>query len=189
MIRASFAVLAALSVSSLVPSDALAQYGKGGHGPVASGRSAPASAPSAQTSPVRGQQQPPAVVLIPIVAPILPGPVLSLAPDQPRAVHVRSAPARSRVVQPLSVHPIDPFTVVSRTPSGRVVLSSLRSGVVHPGRQRFAAVQGPYAPPAFHIIGAADGRHMSKPVRLTHGVKGHRGLKTEPQVVFLQDKR
>jgi hypothetical protein len=186
MFRVSVALLAALPASFVFITCASAQHQKGAHAPavVYSRPSPPAlTTPSPRFTVVRPDT---AVIFVPIRRPAFTGPQLSLAPDPPRSAPVAPRITRRTAISPLSVNPIDPATVVSRTPSGRVVLSSLRSGAAHHGHRHQARGHMPYAPPSFQIIGSAAGRHMSQPVRLTHGAKPRRGLRTEPQVVFLK---
>jgi hypothetical protein len=116
----------------------------------------------------------PAPVAIPFGTGFYPYPVLVPAAPPPP---VRIA---ERPVRPLSFHAIDPRAVVSRTPSGRTV-------VTVPGSWRRATqpVQ-PYAPPAFHIIGAAPARNMARPVHLVHGVSPAANRPTEPRVIWLK---
>jgi hypothetical protein len=187
MNRVSIALMAALPALIAHAPGVAAQTLKHAH--------AIASKPSSHIAHVTPPPERPrtAVLLVPIDRPALIGPAVSLAPDQQRQVFLPAAGQqslpRAAVIRPSSVAPLDPFTVVSRTPSGRVVLTSLRPGAAHLGRRHLAVGHMPYAPPSFQIIGSAGGRHMSTPVRLTHGIKPGRRLKTEPRVVFLKEKR
>jgi hypothetical protein len=83
--------------------------------------------------------------------------------------------------KPLSFNVIDPYAVVSETPSGRIVVSSPNAGL-----QPIAAQQ-PYAPPAFHIIGQGSTRNMRGPVHVTHGVQPAADRPTGPKVIWLKE--
>jgi hypothetical protein len=86
-------------------------------------------------------------------------------------------------LQPVSVSAIDPEAIVSRTPSGRIVISGSPLGFAGPAEA--APTARPYAPPTFHLIGAPTGRNMQGAVRLTHGQRAPAGLQTTPKVVWL----
>lgn len=191
MFRVSVALLAALPATIAFMSDASAQSYRGTHAPIAVSSSRPLPAIVSPPPRIEVVRPNPGFVLVPIIQPGLIGPPVSLAPSRSQTASVRQFRDASRpiAIRPLSVNPIDPFTVVSRTPSGRVVLSSLRSGAVHHGHRHQARGHMPYAPPSFQIIGASAGKNMSQPVRLTHGTQPRRGLRTEPRVVFLKDAR
>jgi hypothetical protein len=88
-----------------------------------------------------------------------------------------------RRIRPRSFNVIDPAAIISRTPSGRVVVSS--PGAYHGG---FAPLSAPYAPPSFQFIGAASGRYMGRPVELKHGVAAPAGLPLNPKVVWLKEQ-
>lgn len=97
---------------------------------------------------------------------------------------VAPPPSRAaRPIQPVSVSAIDPDAIVSRTPSGRVVISGSPYGFVGPADD--APPARPYAPPTFHLIGAPTGRNMQGAVRLTHGQPAPAGMQTSPKVVWL----
>jgi len=97
----------------------------------------------------------------------------------------RNAAARPKI-EPLSVSPVEPGAVVSRTASGRVAIGpppglyGIPAGVVID-----AVPERPYAQPAFHIIGAPSTRDMGSPVRLTYGVKPPESFRPGPKVVWL----
>jgi hypothetical protein len=87
-------------------------------------------------------------------------------------------------VRPVSVNVLDPFAVVTRAPSGRVVIAG-GAGWGPPGDE----AARPYAPPAFHLIGAPSGRHMGRPVHVVHGVPSASDRPTEPKVIWLKEPR
>jgi hypothetical protein len=100
--------------------------------------------------------------------------------------HVREA------VKPISVNIVDPMTKAYSLPSGRIFIADppyWRSHAeFHYQRQSHAGQMARYAPPAFYIIGEPSRKNMSKPVTLNHGIQARRGLKTQPNVVFLVQK-
>jgi hypothetical protein len=95
-------------------------------------------------------------------------------------------------VQPISVNIIDPMTRAYSLPSGRVFISDRYHGHSYNHYQRgshhYTRQTTPYAPPAFYIIGEPTRKNMSTPVVLNHGIQPRRGLKTQPNVVFLVQK-
>jgi hypothetical protein len=150
---------------------------------------APRNAPAGRTAVLRGKTLPPypAIYAAPYPA------MLASGPSDPRILigpdSLVGASAIPRI-EPLSVTPVDPRVIVSRLPSGRIVMTNPYYRA-ESARGRKRQVQGPrtaYAPPAFHIIGEMSGKHMSNPVKLTHGIKPGRRFRHEPQVVFFVQK-
>jgi hypothetical protein len=188
MFRVSVALLAALPAILMSATDAVAQGYKGKGAPAGFSNPSPAVRPVAPptTNVVRPEI---AFIVVPVGRAALTGPALSLAPDEPRRATLQPTAPHAPEIRPLSVNVVDPFTVVSRSPSGSVVLTSLRPGYRYRGHRQQARAPLNYAPPSFQIIGSPNIRHMAQPVKLIHGVKPRRGLRTEPKVVFLKDAR
>ncbi|MGL4240956.1 MAG: hypothetical protein ACRCTI_07580 [Beijerinckiaceae bacterium] len=105
-------------------------------------------------------------------------PVAPVETIAPRLAPVQPAPLRA--IRPNAFNVVDPAALVSRTPSGRVVVRGpdWADAATH-ARQ-------PYAPPSVHIIGAAPTRHMRGPVRMSHGIAAPHDLETKPQVIWLR---
>ncbi len=94
-----------------------------------------------------------------------------------------------RPIKPLSFHPVDPYAVITRLPSGRIAMSPppgflplTQREVVESNRHLH-----PYAPPSFQLIGEQP-QHAGKAVHLAYGVKPSRRFNPEPQVVFLDER-
>jgi hypothetical protein len=112
----------------------------------------------------------------------------TIPPQHPtRSVHGQSLP-----LEMLSGHPVGANTIISRLPSGSIVMQSpaqFYGYYNHTGHHRGAAIQGPYAPPTFQIIGKPSGRNMGKPVRLTYGIPAQKRLNPSPQVIWIKAER
>jgi hypothetical protein len=107
--------------------------------------------------------------------------------EQVRPGH-HAAPAPSmRPLRPLSFVPTDPNAVISRLPSGRIVMSPAPGAYVASPREvaYYKRLQNPYAPPAFHMIGAPSDRYMRRPVALTYGVQPSRRFNPAPKVIWV----
>lgn len=95
-----------------------------------------------------------------------------------------------RPVKPLSFHPVDPYAVITRLPSGRIAMSPPPGFL--PLTQREVARSNkrmrPYAPPSFQLIGEQTPAQAANAVHLRYGVKPSRRFNPEPQVVFLDER-
>jgi hypothetical protein len=90
--------------------------------------------------------------------------------------------AAPRPVRASAFNVIDPWALVGRTPSGRVVIAG-------PGPFEPTIRRAPYAPPSFQIIGAPSTRDMRGPVHLKHGVAPPSEMQTGPRVILLQPSK
>jgi hypothetical protein len=106
------------------------------------------------------------------------------------AMRSHPQPERSalRPIRPISVSPVGD-TIASRLPSGRISIGAAPGAYVASPRALayYKRLQHPYAPPAFHMIGAPSGRHMAKAVALTYGVQPERRRPMGPNVIWVGD--
>ncbi|MGL4636859.1 MAG: hypothetical protein ACRCWF_12825 [Beijerinckiaceae bacterium] len=109
---------------------------------------------------------------------------------EPHSYH--PAPERRRL-EMLSGSPVDPNTILSQLPSGRIVMQAPYYGYRWHAYQRHGRAglntHQPYAQPTFHIIGEPSRKHMSKPVKLTYGTEVRQRLNPSPRVVWIKEER
>jgi hypothetical protein len=135
----------------------------------------------------RDSRPAPAIVPTPIILPLAVGgyydPYLpresgSASPGRgPAEGYIPPAPSA-----PLSFNVIDPYAVISQTPSGSIAVGS-RYGYPHHSASRSAT---PYAPPAVHIIGDRHHRAHGPAVHVIEGAALPRRFRTEPQIIIVR---
>jgi hypothetical protein len=132
--------------------------------------------------------------------PVFPAPrqILGLAPEptyplsQPIYLPAREQTAKYHAPEPSSFVPTDPRAVIAELPSGRIFMGA-PARVYYPqqyGRKWSRTYDTrPYAPPSIQIIGDLSRKHMSSPVRLTHGTPVSKRFDTGPKVVWIKAER
>ncbi len=94
-----------------------------------------------------------------------------------------------RPLEMLSGNPVDPHSVLSELPSGRIVMQSpsQRYGYRHHrGYNDRVPTRSPYSPPSFQIIGEPSARHMGTAVKLTYGTPVQKRLNPSPRVIWIK---